>query len=524
MQIYIKIDMNLINNVIYKIIDMYVKKVYYIICTEWSLFKEGVADMGNEEQLKILIVSSEAAPFAKSGGLGDVVGSLPRALREIGADVRIVIPKYKTIKQEHFIGTEFLGDYNTKLGWRIQKAGVLYKDSDVPVYFIENDYYFGRQDLYGYSDDNERFAFFSRAVIDMLPFVDFIPDIIHCNDWQTGPIPMILKETYKKVSYLKDIKTLYTIHNLQYQGNFDASTLEMLDLPGYLYDNGMVEFFGRFSYMKAGILYSDMISTVSKTYANEIQTEEYGYGFDGIIRANSDKLRGIINGIDYAVNNPETDKHIYVNFSVDTIELKKENKNMLQKQLCLEERDVPMICMVSRLANQKGFDILACAMEQIMENDIQFVLLGTGEKQYEDMFRYYEYRYKGRFSSCIMFDNALAQRIYASGDMFLMPSRFEPCGLGQMFSLRYGTVPIVRRTGGLADTVQQFNPETGTGNGFLFDNYDEGGILWALGEALNVYNNPKDWNVLVKNCMKTGLSWTDSAKSYIELYKEMLNK
>lgn len=486
--------------------------------------REGVADMSDLNKLKVLIVSSEAAPFVKSGGLGDVIGSLPKALREMGADVRIVIPKYNAIKQENFIGTEFMGSYNTKLGWRTQKAGVLYKDIDVPVYFIENDYYFGRQELYGYSDDNERFAFFCKAVLDMLPFVDFIPDIIHCNDWQTGPLPMILKETYKKVSYLKNIKTLYTIHNLQYQGNFDASTLEMFDLPAYLFDNGTVEFYGRMSYMKAGIIYSDMISTVSKTYANEIQTEEYGYGFDGIIRANSDKLRGIINGIDYVENDPETDKHIDVNFSEKTIELKKENKKLLQRQLGLEERDVPMICMVSRLANQKGFDILACAMEQIMVNDLQFVLLGTGEKQYEDMFRYYESLWKGRFCSCIMFDNTLAQKIYASGDMFLMPSRFEPCGLGQMFSLRYGMVPIVRKTGGLADTVEQFNTETGKGNGFLFDTYDSGGILWALGEALKVYKNPKEWNILVENCMRTHLSWTDSAKIYIELYKEILNK
>lgn len=498
--------------------------MYYINCIDRFLFKEGVADMSNSKQLKILIVSSEAAPYAKSGGLGDVIGSLPRALHELGADVRIVIPKYSIIKQEHYLGTEFMGSFNTKLGWRIQKAGVLYKDADVPVYFIESDYYFGRQDLYGYSDDNERFAFFCKAVIDMLPFVDFIPDIIHCNDWQTGPLPMILKETYKKVSYLKNIKTVYTIHNLQYQGNFDSSTLEMFDLPGYLFDNGTLEFYGRTSYMKAGIIYSDMLSTVSETYAKEIQTEEYGYGFDGIIRAYSEKLKGIINGIDYTINDPETDKHIYVNFSVKSVELKKENKIMLQRQLGLEERDVPMICMVSRLAYQKGFDILACAMEKIMEKDVQFVLLGTGEMQYEDMFRYYENRWKGRFCSCIMFDNTLAQRIYASGDMFLMPSRFEPCGLGQMFSLRYGTVPIVRKTGGLADTVKQFNDGTGEGNGFLFETYDEGGILWALEEALKVYYDPIKWKRLVKNCMETGLSWTDSAKKYIELYNEMLNK
>lgn len=479
--------------------------------------------MKQAEKLKILIVSSEAAPFVKSGGLGDVVGSLPKALRKLGADVRVVIPKFRKIKNENYIDVEYLGGFDVKLGWRTQKAGVLFKNGEVPTYFIENDFYFGRDELYGYDDDNERFAFFSKAVLDMLPFVDFVPDIIHCNDWQTGPVPMLLRETYKKITYLKDIKTIYTIHNLQYQGNFDPSSMEMLDLPWYLYDNGTVEFYGRMSYMKAGLVYADIISTVSETYADEIQTEEYGYGFDGIIRAGKDRLRGIINGIDYETNNPETDKRIDVNYSADNAEAKKENKRLLQERLGLEQRDVPMICMISRLADQKGLDILANAMERLMQNDIQFVILGTGEKRYEDMFRYYENRWKGRFCSCIMFDDTLAQKIYASGDMFLMPSRFEPCGLGQMFSLRYGTVPVVRKTGGLADSVEQFNGETGTGNGFLFETYDAEGILWAVGEALKIYTDTDKWNTLVKNCMNTKLSWSDSAEKYMELYKEMLN-
>ena len=479
--------------------------------------------MKQAEKLKILIVSSEAAPFVKSGGIGDVVGSLPKALRKLGADVRVVIPKFRKIKNENYIDVEYLGCFDVKLGWRTQKAGVLFKNGEVPTYFIENDFYFGRDELYGYDDDNERFAFFSKAVLDMLPFVDFVPDIIHCNDWQTGPVPMLLRETYKKITYLKDIKTIYTIHNLQYQGNFDPSSMEMLDLPWYLYDNGTVEFYGRMSYMKAGLVYADIISTVSETYADEIQTEEYGYGFDGIIRAGKDRLRGIINGIDYETNNPETDKRIDVNYSADNAEAKKENKRLLQERLGLEQRDVPMICMISRLADQKGLDILANAMERLMQNDIQFVILGTGEKRYEDMFRYYENRWKGRFCSCIMFDDTLAQKIYASGDMFLMPSRFEPCGLGQMFSLRYGTVPVVRKTGGLADSVEQFNRETGTGNGFLFETYDAEGILWAVGEALKIYTDTDKWNTLVKNCMNTKLSWSDSAEKYMELYKEMLN-
>ena len=480
--------------------------------------------MERKDKLKVLIVSSEAAPFVKSGGLGDVVGSLPKVLRELGADVRIVIPKFRSIKASNFNGVEYLGNFDVKLGWRKQKAGILLKDGEVPVYLIENDYYFGRDMLYGYNDDNERFAFFSKAALDMLPFVDFMPDIVHCNDWQTGAVPMILKETYKKVSYFKDIKTLYTIHNLQYQGNFDPSSMELFDLPNYLYENGTVEFYGRMSYMKAGLVYADIISTVSETYAKEIQTEQYGYGFDGIIRANSGKLRGILNGIDYKSNNPETDKRIEMNFNAESIEKKEENKHSLQRQLGLQERDVPVICMVSRLADQKGFDILESAMEAIMQNDVQFVMLGTGERRYEAMFRYYEDKWKGRFSSCIMFDDTLAQRIYASGDIFLMPSRFEPCGLGQMFALRYGNVPVARKTGGLADTIEHYNSETGEGNGFLFDTYDAGGIIWAVGEALNVYKNKDAWNRLVKNCMNTKLSWLNSAEKYMDLYKEMLNK
>ncbi len=480
--------------------------------------------MKNADNMKALIVASEAAPFVKSGGLGDVVGSLPEALKKLGIDVRVVIPKYRCIKNENYTDVEFLGDFNVKLGWRTQKAGVLYKPGEVPVYLIENDYYFGRDSLYGYDDDNERFAFFSKAVLEMLPFVDFIPDVIHCNDWQTGPVPMLLRETYKKITYLSNIKTMYTIHNLQYQGNFDSSIMEMLDVPRYIYDNGTVEFYGRMSFMKAGIVYSDIVSTVSDTYAREIQTEEYGYGFDGIMRSVSGKLKGIINGIDYVSNDPKTDKRIDVNFDENSLELKKENKRRLQERLGLEQRDVPMLCMITRLANQKGIDIFAAAAQTLMSRDIQFVLLGTGEKEYEDMFRYFENRWKGRFSSCIMFDDTLAQKMYASSDMFLMPSKFEPCGLGQMFSLRYGSVPIVRKTGGLADTIEPFDENTGKGNGFLFETYDAGGIIWAVDEALKVYYNGSEWKRLVKNCMETKLSWSESAQKYIAVYKEMLNK
>ncbi|HCT64814.1 MAG TPA: glycogen synthase GlgA [Lachnospiraceae bacterium] len=476
--------------------------------------------MNENKPLKVLIVASEVAPYAKSGGLGDVTGSLPRVLKEQGVDVRVVLPKYKTIKTEYFSDTNFLGDFNVSLSWRNQKAGILEKSGDVTTYFVENDYYFGRDGYYGYQDDNERFAFFGKAVLDMLQFIDFYPDIIHCNDWQTGPIPMMLKETYSKFTFYKDIKTLYTIHNLQYQGRFSRETIEMFDVPWYCFDN--CEFYGQLSYSKAGLMYADMISTVSKTYAEEIKTFQYGYGLDGVLRYRSDKLCGILNGIDYRTNNPETDERILINYGVDCIEKKKENKYELQKQLGMNVGDAPMISIISRLADQKGLDLVAWVAEQLLNYDIQLVVLGTGERRFEDFFRELEWRYKGRVSANILFDDTLAQRIYASSDMFLMPSLFEPCGLGQMFSLRYGTVPIVRKTGGLSDTVHHYNRETKEGNGFVFEHYTADGLMWAIKEGISVYNQGADeWNNVVINAMKSENSWRNSAKEYIAVYNKI---
>lgn len=469
--------------------------------------------------LKVLIVASEAAPFIKSGGLGDVVGSLPKALREQGVDVRVVIPRHMSVKNSEMLDVEYLGEFDVHLFWRIQRAKVLVKPQEVPVYFIENDFYFGRGNLYGYGDDNERFAFFGKAVLDMMAMLDFYPDVLHCNDWQTGPVCMYLKEIYSKMIYYSRIKTLFTIHNLQYQGNFDKNTMEILGVPYYCYENGTVEFYNNVSYMKMGLTYADRISTVSETYAKEIQTWEYGYGMDGILRSRKDSLSGIINGIDYLANNPETDSRIVRNYSVNQLEGKLENKRALQERLGLEQRDVPVISMITRLADQKGLDILSHVFHDMMQRDVQFVLLGTGETRFEYFFRDMANRYPGRASINIFFDETLAQQIYAGSDLFLMPSRFEPCGLGQMFSLRYGTIPIVRRTGGLADTIFPYKKETKEGNGFLFDNYDGGGILWALDEALAVYNMGKDeWSNVVRNAMNSNYSWANSASEYIKLY------
>ncbi len=477
--------------------------------------------MVKSEPLKVLVVSSEAAPFAKSGGLGDVVGSLPRILKDRGADIRVVIPKYRSIKNEHFIGINYLGSFETILSWRKQPAGILLKDDGIKTYFVENDYYFGREGYYGYGDDNERFAFFCKAVLEMLRFIDFYPDIIHCNDWQTGPICMLLKEIYGKFTSYKNIKSLYTIHNLQYQGTFSRETMEMLGIPDYCYGN--MEFYGQVSFMKSGLMYADAISTVSPTYAEEIKTFQYGYGLDGVMRLREDRLFGILNGIDYEANNPATDGRIDFNYDINSVEKKKLNKNELQKLLGLEQKDVPLISVISRLADQKGLDLVSWASEEMLNRDVQFVILGTGEKRLEDFFKGLQERHKGKVSANITFNDILAQKIYASSDIFLMPSLFEPCGLGQMFSLRYGTVPVVRKTGGLCDTVVHFNRETKTGNGFVFEHYTADGLMWAINQALETYYSD-DWITVVKNAMSCNYSWDKSADDYIKLYDKILSE
>ncbi len=472
--------------------------------------------------LKVLIVASESSPFVKSGGLGDVVGSLPKALRAQGVDVRVVIPRHRSIKDNTMYGVEYLGEFPVHLFWRTQQAKILVKPGEVPVYFIENDFYFGRDTLYGYGDDNERFAFFGKAVLDMMAMLDFYPDVLHCNDWQTGPVCMYLKEIYRKMIYYADIKTLFTIHNLQYQGNFNKNTMDLLGVSYDCYQNGNIEFYDDVSYMKMGLIYADKISTVSQTYAKEIQQWQYGYGMDGILRSRSNDLYGIINGIDFHIHNPATDTRIPVCYDVDHLDGKAENKRLLKERLGLEQREVPLIAMITRLADQKGVDILSDVFDALMQRDVQFVLLGTGEPRFEHLFRTFQDRYPNKVSANLFFDETLAQQIYAGADMFLMPSLFEPCGLGQMFSLRYGTIPIARKTGGLADTITHYNEQTQQGNGFLFETYDANGLLWAVDQALSVYRKGKDaWTPVVKNAMACDYSWTNSAYAYIQLYESL---
>lgn len=476
--------------------------------------------------LKVLIVASEVSPYAKSGGLGDVTGSLPKALKAKGVDVRVVFPKYRTIKEEYLRSCEYISSFDVTLDWRVQKADIFnIKSADVPTYMIGNDFYFGRGGYYGYGDDNERFAFFCKASIEFLDYIDFIPDVIHCNDWQTGPISVYVKDVYSKLKYFADIKTLYTIHNIQYQGRFTKDTLRMMDLNDGYYVNDKMEFYNTVNYMKAGLLYSDMITTVSETYSKEIQTSQYAYGLEGVLQCRSEFLKGIVNGIDYSLNDPATSTKIYKNFDVNSLENKTANKTALQQELGLPVReDVPMLAVISRLVDQKGINLILQAANELLYKDIQLVVLGTGDSHYEGIFKDLGYRYPDKVSANILFDDTLAQKIYAGSDMFLMPSLFEPCGLGQLFAMSYGTVPIARATGGLVDTIKHYNPETGEGTGFLFMDYDCGGLMWGVNQALEVFYDKEKWNGLVKNAISERFSWDNSAEQYIELYKQITGK
>ena len=474
--------------------------------------------------LKVLFVASEVSPFAKSGGLGDVAGSLPTNISKLGVDIRVVFPKYKIINEKFLSKCEYLSSFDVTLDWRKQKADIYTINAEVPTYMIGNDYYFGRAGYYGYGDDNERFGFFAKAAIEFLDHIDFVPDVIHCNDWQTGPICLYIKDRYSKLRCFANVKTLFTIHNLQYQGLFSRDTLPMLELDANYYFTGdKLEFHNAMSFMKAGLVYSDAISTVSKTYADEIQTYQYGYGLDGMLRSRAAELYGIVNGIDYDKNNPATSDKIFDNYTLDNLEGKKANKRKLQELLNLPQRDdVPVFSMITRLVDQKGVNVVLQAANELLSKDVQLVILGTGDYYYENMFRDLAYRYPDKVSTNILFDDTLAQRIYAGSDFFLMPSFFEPCGLGQLFSMSYGTIPIVRQTGGLNDTVVHFNAEVGGGNGFLFKDYDVNGIMWAINEGINVYYNKVAWAKLVQNAMNTNFSWDESAKKYLEIYNNLV--
>ncbi len=477
--------------------------------------------------LKVLIVSSEVSPYAKSGGLGEVAGSLPAALKKQGVDARVVFPKYKNVNCNNLTNLKYLDSFTVNLSWRRQSASVysfdgISGDGVTTMYMIENDYYFGRDGYYGYSDDYERFAFFSKAALEFLIKVDFKPDIIHFNDWQTGLGPVYLKDMYKGFVFYSDIKSIFTIHNLQYQGVFGREVLSSLDLNDGYYTGGQLEFYHNISFMKAGLLYADAITTVSEAYAREIQTPHFAYGMDGILRSREQDLYGILNGIDTIKYDPMTDKYLYAHFNKNDLSGKQENKRRLQERLGLPQTNVPVVSIISRLVDQKGIDLVAVAIEEILSKDLQLVVLGIGDGRYENMFKHYAYHYPHKLSANITFDDDIAQKIYSGSDIFLMPSLFEPCGLGQLYAMRYGTVPVVRNTGGLADTVQHFDNATLTGNGFVFNDYLASGMMWALNEALRTFHNQDEWHSLVENCMDCDFSWDASAKKYKALYEKLI--
>lgn len=473
---------------------------------------------------KILYVGSEAVPFASTGGLGDVLGSLPAALKreDKDIDVRVVMPMYQSISEKYKEKGKLIAEFTVQLSWRRQYCGVWeYKLGDVIYYFIDNEYYFKRPSLYGSFDDGERYAFFCKAVMDMMPQIGFMPDILHCHDWQSALCVIYLKRKYCYDERYSHMKAVYTIHNIGYQGIYNFDILgDVFGLDSW--DRYVVEYDGCINLTKGAIVCCDRLTTVSPNYANEIQTEYFSSGLYHIIRMYSSKVCGIINGIDTNYYNPATDPEIVKNFDLSTIGDKVENKLALQREFGLPERaDVPMIAMVSRLASHKGFDLVRRVADEIMQSDLQFVLLGTGECELEDFFGDLGRRYPEKCAVRLAFDKKLAKQIYASADIFLMPSKSEPCGLAQMIASRYGTVPIVRETGGLYDTIKPYNTIEQTGNGITFKSYNAHDMLDAIRRALALYADKPEWKILVSNAMNEDFSWSASAKKYIEMYNRL---
>jgi len=479
-----------------------------------------------DKPLKILLLSSEAVPFAKVGGLADVAGSLPKALRRLGHDARLALPKYGRISEAEFGLTSVVESLLVPVDSG-QELAVIFESvvEGMPAYLVGNDKYFDREEVYGYHDDGERFVFFCRAVLEMLKKLNWQPDVIHCNDWHTAIVPNWLKTIYKQDPFFADIAIVFTIHNLAYQGIFGPELLEFAGLADYgLMPHPTDDGLSRVLVLMArGILFADAINAVSEKYAQEILTPEYGERLHPILAQRRDRLFGILNGLDYEVWNPATDRDLTVNYDVDSLYLRVENTLALQREAGLSVNpDTPLIGIISRLADQKGFDILAEASDQLMEMDLQFILLGTGEERYHRIFANVAGKYQGQAAVFLKFDGALARRIYAGCDAFLMPSRFEPCGLGQLISMRYGSVPIVRSTGGLADTVQDYDPVTGLGNGFAFSDYSEEALLAAVERALETYRHKDTWRTLMERGMTADFSWRASAQKYVDLYQKAL--
>lgn len=475
--------------------------------------------------MRVLFATSEATPFIKSGGLADVLGSLPKEMAKKGVESIVVLPKYQDMKFADKI--EFVTNFDIWVGWRKVYCGVFtYELDGVRFYFIDNEQYYRRPGLYGYDDDYERFAYFDFAVLELISHLDLKPDILHLHDWQTAMIAMLYKERYCYYEYYEDIKIVFTIHNIAFQGKADPRLLsELFGLDNYLYYNGNCRNDGCLNMMKAAIFYSDVITTVSPTYAKEILTAEYGEGLQNILEMRKYDLYGILNGVDYDVINPATDKDIVKNYTVDSVfDNKVVNKLALQKEVGLpENKDVPLIGIVTRLTKQKGLDLIINQFDEMCKRDVQIVILGAGDRVYEDTLNAIAQNYPTKVSLQLKYDFGLSCRIYAGCDMFLMPSLFEPCGLSQMMALRYGTIPIVRQTGGLKDSVEPYDEYANKGTGFGFMNYNAHEMMRIIDYALEVYDNHRDsWNQMVIRAMNAKLDWDESANHYLKVFKSLI--
>ena len=476
--------------------------------------------------MNILFVTSECAPFIKTGGLADVAGSLPKALAKKGHDVRVILPLYEGIGQEWRSQMTFLQCFHITLAWRTPYCGLFeLKRDGVTYWFVDNEYYFKRSNIYGHYDDGERFAYFSRAVIETPGQLDFWPDVIHCNDWQTALVPVYLLEEKYRIPQLGRAKSVFTIHNIEYQGRYGDQVLEdVIGLDKSYFNEGMLAYHDDVNLMKGAIMASNFVTTVSPTYANELKIPFYAHGMDGVINQQSGKVQGILNGIDMDLYNPATNPGLASNFTADDpVEGKLACKLALQRAVGLQENaDVPIIACISRLVGHKGFSLVTDVLHQIMGMNVQMVVLGTGDWQFEEAFRNAQQQYPGRFSAQITYSGPLSTMIYAGADLFLMPSVSEPCGLSQMIAMRYGTVPIVRETGGLKDTVFPYNKFTGEGRGFTFTDINANDMLWVIREAVDLYyNNKKAWRGLQKEGMTADFSWDHSAQQYLDIYQRI---
>lgn len=477
--------------------------------------------------MKVLFAVSECVPFVKSGGLADVAGALPKELAKMGVDVRVIMPKYSLISEKYEKEMKQVAVFTVPVGWRNQYCAVFeFKQDGITYYFVDNLYYFRRDSLYGHYDDGERFSYFTRAVLDSLSHLDFFPDILHCHDWHTAMMPFMLKVEHQHRPGYEKIRSVFTIHNLMFQGVFPPQAVtDLLNLHSQHYQTGHLEFNGNTNFMKGALVAADEITTVSPTYRNEILNPYFGEQLEGVLQERQGDLTGILNGIDYSIYNPETNEAVKP-YSVNNMAGKAENKLLLQEFFHLPVRkDVPVIGLISRLTKQKGLDLVRHVFHEMIHEDVQFILLGSGEPEFEHFFREMEWVYPDKVRSYIGFNEHLAHQIYAGSDLFLMPSQFEPCGLGQLIAMKYGSLPLVRETGGLNDTVHSYNEETGVGNGFSFSNFNAHDMLNTYQRALNFYQKePATWAKIVESAMKADYSWSQSAKAYMKLYEDVSNR